>query len=163
MRRSVIWNDTQLRQMVPEVTSYAGLLRGLGLKVGGGTQSLLKQRVAVLGISTSHFKGQSWLLGIKRGTSGNSHPLSEILIEDSGYQSTNQLKKRLIAAGLLEQRCAQCGLTEWQGKLAPLELDHINGRRRDNRLENLRILCSNCHAQTPTYCSRNIRACGAIG
>lgn len=61
--------------------------------------------------------------------------------------------------GLLEPKCAICGLTEWRGKSgedAPLQLDHINGINTDNRLENLRILCANCHTQTDTYCGKNI-------
>lgn len=50
----------------------------------------------------------------------------------------------------------RCGISEWNGVPAPLQLDHVNGDRRDNRLENLRILCPNCHAQTDTWCGRNM-------
>ena len=52
--------------------------------------------------------------------------------------------------------CEECGLAVWNGRPIPLELDHVNGRYTDNRLENLRILCPNCHAQTPTYRAKNI-------
>ena len=55
-----------------------------------------------------------------------------------------------------EQKCSRCGLTEWQGKPIPLELHHINGNNRDNRLENLEYLCLNCHAQTESFRGRNI-------
>jgi Zn finger protein HypA/HybF involved in hydrogenase expression len=70
--------------------------------------------------------------------------------------TTAQLRRRLIEEGVLEARCSRCGLSEWQGQPIPLELDHINGDRRDNRLVNLRLLCPNCHALTDTYCGRNI-------
>ena len=68
---------------------------------------------------------------------------------DSPYP-TNRLKRRLLVAGLKEAACEVCKGTTWNGLPMPLELDHINGRRSDNRIENLRILCPNCHAQTPT-------------
>jgi hypothetical protein len=65
------------------------------------------------------------------------------------------VKKRLIEAGILENRCAWCGLTEWRGQPLAIELDHINGQRNDHRIENLRMLCPNCHSQTDTHGARN--------
>jgi 5-methylcytosine-specific restriction endonuclease McrA len=67
------------------------------------------------------------------------------------------LKKRLLKEGLIEDRCEICGLVEWMGRRLALQIDHINGDRRDNRVENLRLLCPNCHSQTDTYCGRNIK------
>ena len=67
-----------------------------------------------------------------------------------------QLKKRLIYSGLLEYKCVKCNNTgEWMGEKISLEIDHINGVNDDNRLENLRILCPNCHSQTPTFKNKN--------
>jgi len=85
----------------------------------------------------------------------NPIPLSEILVKDSIYQS-NKLRKRLIKAGLKSHQCETCGLVEWLGSPIPLELDHINGDKHDNRLPNLRIICPNCHALTDTYRGKNI-------
>lgn len=81
--------------------------------------------------------------------------LVDILVENSSYSSTSELRKRLIKEGLMEERCLHCGITEWMGVAAPLELDHINGNNRDNRIQNLRILCSNCHCILPTSRGRN--------
>jgi 5-methylcytosine-specific restriction endonuclease McrA len=69
---------------------------------------------------------------------------------------TSHLRRRLIAEGVERRRCEICGSESWNGRPIPLELDHVNGRRDDNRLENLRLVCPNCHAQTPTYRGRNI-------
>jgi 5-methylcytosine-specific restriction endonuclease McrA len=60
-----------------------------------------------------------------------------------------------VAAGLLEPKCGECGLATWRDQPLPLHLDHINGDHTNNRLENLRILCSNCHSITDTWCGRN--------
>ena len=83
--------------------------------------------------------------------------LDEILVQNSSYTSSYHLKRRLLRESVIENCCAVCGLTEWRGQALSLHLDHINGDDRDNRLENLRLLCPNCHSQTETYCARKNR------
>jgi hypothetical protein len=82
-------------------------------------------------------------------------PLEKILVEGSTYPR-HSLKERIIRASLIEYKCSICGLgPEWLGKPMPLILDHINGINNDNRLMNLRFVCSNCDTQLPTYKSKN--------
>jgi 5-methylcytosine-specific restriction endonuclease McrA len=79
-------------------------------------------------------------------------PLAKLLVKNSPAKNNTHLKKRLIREGLLSNRCYQCGMPPlWQNKPLTLEIDHINGDNRDNTLENLRILCLNCHSQTPYF------------
>ena len=83
-------------------------------------------------------------------------PLEELLVADRRAGSGGAIKRRLIKEGLLEDRCETCGLgPEWNDDLLVLQLDHRNGNPRDWHLENLRVLCPNCHAQTESFAGRN--------
>ncbi len=123
----------------------------LNLK-GSGSRQRLTNRIRSLQLDISHWRYGSG----KRRSYARS--LETILTESSPHRNTWTLKCKLIKAGLLKNQCyiEACSLSpEWQGKLLTLQLDHINGDRTDNRLENLRILCPNCHSQTNTYAGRN--------
>ena len=83
--------------------------------------------------------------------------IDDILCEHSPYKTISSLRARLIRDGIKEEKCECCGNTEWLGKKIPLQLHHVNGVRDDNRIENLQLLCPNCHAFTDTYCGSNIK------
>lgn len=149
------YTDNDLRKIIPEVYSIAQVLRGIGLKAVGGNYGVIKRRIKLLGLDIKHFTGQGHLKG-KTHNWAKEIPLDEILIEGSRYGgSGTKLKKKIFKAGLLEERCYSCGITEWKGEKLSLELEHKNGDRTDNRIENLTILCPNCHSLTSTYRGRN--------
>lgn len=156
-RRS--WTDADLRAAVEESDSLAAVLRRLGYAPSGGMHRYMSMQIRRLGLTTTHFRGQGWARGRKRpGTGFRRTPLAEVLVANSTYVSSARLRRRLVEEGLKAARCELCGLDEWRGELLPLALDHMNGDHCDNRLENLRILCPNCHALTETWCGRNGRA-----
>jgi len=102
-------------------------------------------------LSTSHFSKTK-----AANKSSTKYSLDDILIENSNYKNISRLKTRLINENKLEYKCAICGNTgEWNNNPLVLQLDHINGKHNDHRLENLRFLCPNCHSQTETYSGKN--------
>ena len=133
--------------------SYAGMCRYLGISSRGGNYATIKKKVKEYDIDISHFTGMGWNVGLKFRPQ-KEYKLEEILQKNFEYQPL-KLKKRLIKEGIKEHKCECCQQTEWNGKPIPLELHHINGDRTDNRLENLQVLCPNCHAQTESYRGKN--------
>ncbi|MBA3873826.1 MAG: HNH endonuclease [Anaerolineae bacterium] len=151
------YNEEDLKQAIATSLSMADVLRKLNIRVAGGNYDMLQRRIEELNLDTSHFTGSAWLRG-RENPFVRQRALEEILVENSTYVSSNNLRKRLIAEGIFEHRCVSCGLDTWLDNKIPLEIDHINGDRRDNRLENLRLLCPNCHALTSTYRGKNKKA-----
>lgn len=152
------WTDDELRAAVAESKTIRQALKRLNVQGRGDNYKTFHKYVRRLGIDTSHFAGSGHLAGQSRLNLRSRRSLDTILVENSEYENTKGLARRLVREGVLERRCYECGLTEWRGQPMPLELDHINGDRRDNRRENLRFLCPNCHALTPTFRGRNATA-----
>lgn len=103
------------------------------------------------------FCSMTWQKARQRGelvTRSPGMPLDTLL---SGSRARSHVKRRLLHAGLLENKCSICGIADWLGQELHMHIDHINGVGDDHRLENLRMLCPNCHSQTATYSGRNVR------
>jgi DNA-binding CsgD family transcriptional regulator/5-methylcytosine-specific restriction endonuclease McrA len=110
-------------------------------------------------ISAFGFSAASWYDAVRRGAifaRPAATPIAELLVADT-YRGRYNLKLRLLREGLKEERCERCGLADWCHEPLTLALHHIDGRRNDNRLENLQLLCPNCHSQTRNYAGRNGR------
>ncbi len=148
------WSDEQLIVAVAESFSVRSVLMKLNLVPAGGNYEQVKSRIVSLAIDTEHFKGMGWNKGMTYHTSTRIDT-ANLLTLDSGVQSY-KLKKRLFEEGIKKRECEMCGWAQMSddGRV-PLELDHINGNRYDNRIENLRILCPNCHSLQPTHRGRN--------
>lgn len=152
--RKRTWTISQLKKAVKESLSYRRVLIKLGLYPSGGNYEQIKKYVKENSLDISHFKGKGWNAGLK-GIGKPRIPLEQILKRGVSFQSF-KLKKRLFSAKLKPRHCEICGWAkQTKDGYLPLELDHINGDRHDNRLENLRILCPNCHSLQPTHRGKN--------
>ncbi len=151
MPRVPKYTDEQLIQAVKNSTSVRQVLIRLGVVPRGGNYSTLYRAFNRLGLDTSHFTGQASNRGRKFGF---KRPIEDYLQNKHSIQSF-KLRNRLLKEGIFERQCSCCRGRTWLGAPIPLELDHINGDRDDNALKNLRLLCPNCHAQTPTYRGKN--------
>jgi hypothetical protein len=144
------WTKDLVTTAVGVSINYSEVLRYLGLSTHYGNFETLKKYLKEYDIDHSHFTGAP-----RHANVNVSRTLEEVMVRDSTYNRSN-LKKRLLTEGILLNECSICGLgDEWCGKPIVHQLDHINGINYDHRIENLRMLCGNCHGQTPTYAGRN--------
>jgi len=141
----------QLKNAVSKSISLRQVLIELNVSAYGGNYQVLKKSIDHFKLDTSHFKGQAWNKG---KTLPIKYSLENYLQNKAPIQSY-KLKNRLLDSKLLKPVCSGCNNTLWLDKPIPLELDHINGDNKDNRFNNLRLLCPNCHALTPTYRGKN--------
>lgn len=130
------------------------------MKASGGNFRTLKKYVALEKVSVEHFTRSSpeSRRSIRRRNGAKANRFcAERDLKEGTWIGSSRLKSHLFRLGLLKNMCSCCGISEWQGKQLVCQLDHINGISTDNRLENLRILCPNCHSQTDTFSGKNAK------
>lgn len=150
-RRGPGFTEEEAKEAIAASHSWTESLRRLGYCPTGGNPTTLKKYAALWGISTEHFNPYA---GVMERIRKPKRPLGEVLVKNSTYCRSN-LKQRLYDEGLKQRCCELCGQGEsWRGRHMSMILDHQNGVRDDNRLENLRIVCPNCAATFDTHCGR---------
>ena len=163
MPRQSKYTAELLGPIVRDNQSMAGVLRDLGLRYTGGNFGYIAQRINAFCIDTDHFTGQGWAKGKTLDTDEriahvavkNRMPDGEVFRKGSTYPKS-KIGYRLMRLGW-ERKCAICGIDEWLGQPLTCHVDHINGDTSDNRLENLRFICPNCHQQTETWGSARLK------
>ena len=130
------YTDEQLFEAVKSSKSIAGTLKTLGLKAAGGNYAHLKSNLQKFNLDTSHWKGQGWSKG-------------DQLKDWFQYSKISSIKPHLIKER--GHQCEECGMKRWGEEKIPLEVHHIDGDRTNNKYENLKLLCCNCHALTDNW------------
>lgn len=144
--------DEQFVSLIKGSGNISEVLFKLGYTIKGNSWafSLVRRRMEDLKLDSTMFKGKS---ALKTPVEQQVDPAR--LFKENSKHNRCVARRYILKHNLIPYQCAICGAVEWQGKTLSLELDHINGINNDNRLENLRFLCPNCHSQTTTYGSRN--------
>lgn len=137
------YTKEQLEELCKNSYSYAEVLKKAGRKPAGGSYNNLKKKIEEFGIDISHFTGQAWNKNnfdysrFRYGVAIKSANLKDALVELRGY------------------KCECCGNSNWLSKLITLEVHHKDGDPLNNELENLKLLCPNCHSYTENWRNKN--------
>lgn len=151
--KSKKYTAQELINAIQSNKSIRQVLITLGLAPQGGSYATISKAIKKYKIDTSHFTGKGWNKGKSLTPKVN---IQDYLSNQKPIHSF-KLKNKLIAENILARICHNCRLTEWLNKPIPIELDHIDGNPLNNNLDNLRLLCPNCHALTDTYRGKNKR------
>lgn len=146
-----------LEKLVAKHVSVSSMLRELGINPASGTHRRISKMIIDYEIDTTHFLPGHVICNLHdRNTRTKEEFINEILIEKPNIiRTSHSIKLSLFKFGIFEEKCYVCNIKNiWNGLPLSLHLEHINGNHDDNRLENLTILCPNCHSQTGTYAGK---------
>lgn len=159
--KSILYDFTpsELQELLDTSNSYSDLLRTIGLNPKGGNPETLKRIIQEYQLDETKLNENRKKLFSKNSVFPkikNKKPMEDILSNKYEFHSSSHLLKRLVNEGYKEYRCEECGINSWMGKDITLQLEHIDGNHSNNNLNNLKILCPNCHSQTSTFAGRNV-------
>ena len=139
------WDINLIKEVVKRSVNFTEVLDELNIPRQGNNSETLKNILEKNNIDYSHFIGRARSYNVK-------YIDAEYYLNSNNKIQTSKLKEKLLKEGLIENKCAICGLSSWLNKLIVLQLHHVDGNNTNNNLNNLQLLCPNCHSQTENYC-----------
>lgn len=146
---NIRYTKEMIQEAVNRSFTWAEACRQLGIRESTGGQSHLTKRAKEMGVEFSHFYSRSEASSLLNRS--QTKDVNIFLVKSGKPIHSHSLKVRLIRAGIKKYQCEDCLGTEWRGGPIPIELHHIDGDRTNNLLENLKVLCCNCHSMTPNF------------
>ena len=154
------YTPAELQFLLDTSNSYSDLLKKIGLNPKGGNPETLKKIIkeynldeTIINVNRSNlFRQNAITTHLKTRKS-----LEDILNNKCSYDSTSNLLNRLVKEGVKEYKCEECGVLNWNNKDISLQLHHKDGNKNNNKLDNLKILCPNCHSQTDNFCGKSLK------
>lgn len=143
-------SNAQIVDAVKLSFSIRQVLLRLDLHAAGDNYTKIRSRITGLGLDMSHFRPQVWNRG-KKLDPRSAHKDILLFLEHGVPIQSTKLKKRLISSGVFKHECMNCHNTTWLGKPTPLDLHHIDGNNKNNKIDNLQVLCPNCHSLTNNF------------
>lgn len=144
--RKYVYDRDRINEAIPKSTTYSEVLEYLGIPTRGGNIETLKRIIEQMGVDTSHFTGRR-----VNDVTRQYYILSDKYIESGRRIQSSKLLEKLVRENKKCPQCEKCGIVDWNGKAIVFHLHHLDGNPENNNLDNLQVLCPNCHSQTNNY------------
>lgn len=144
-------SELELTEIVKKSKTISNVLKMLDFRVGSVNYKFVHKLIKEYNIDISHFDPYHYKASLKTG-----RPL-DVYLNNEFEISSHSLRKKLLKNNIFEEKCYKCNRTEWENQKIPLQLHHIDGNHKNNKLDNLTILCANCHAQTDNFTSKSLK------
>ena len=155
------YSKEELQNILDSSCTFAEVLRKLNMTDHGNNRTTLNKRIEMydLDLTKLNENRERFMKEQRDGLHEKKIiPIEDIILHNkSPTYKPSGLSKRLVSEGYKEYKCERCGISSWQGKPLSLQLHHKDEDKTNHYIDNLELLCPNCHSQTDGYAGRKIK------